>query len=83
MTRLLRGAKLDWTTQDMQIHVFRGPGRVFGFTEDAETAIRQVMRMIRCWMAPFYGRSGPYTPEVEFAFRRRGVIVVSGSPRAS
>jgi hypothetical protein len=30
-------------------------------------------------MAPFYGQSGPYTPEVEFAFKR-GVIVVSGSP---
>src|SRR5947209_20493022 len=27
--------KLDRTTQDMRIHIFRGPGRVSGFTEDA------------------------------------------------
>jgi hypothetical protein len=38
MTRLLRSAKLDWTTQDMQIHIFRGPGRVFGVSEDAKGA---------------------------------------------
>lgn len=30
-----RRAKLDRTIQDMQIHIFRGPGRVFGCTEDA------------------------------------------------
>jgi hypothetical protein len=65
---LLPEGKLDRTIQDMQIHIFRGPGRVFGCTEDAAGA--NLPLQFTPWSAfksIELSRNGEPTPGVETA----------------